>query len=67
MEQVTALRFILRQPSPAWLHFSIEELQVFPPAQKVTPPQHMGVPRDAWGTVPWGGRRAGAVPLYVHP
>ncbi|XP_032049997.1 nicolin-1 [Aythya fuligula] len=34
MEQVTALRFILRQPSPAWLHFSIEELQVFPPAQK---------------------------------
>ncbi|XP_015148384.3 nicolin-1 isoform X2 [Gallus gallus] len=38
MEQVTALRFILRQPSPAWLHFGIEELQLFPPGSK-TPPQ----------------------------
>ncbi|XP_046782534.1 nicolin-1 isoform X5 [Gallus gallus] len=38
MEQVMALRFILRQPSPAWLHFGIEELQLFPPGSK-TPPQ----------------------------
>uniref|UniRef100_A0A8D0EHD5 Nicolin 1 n=1 Tax=Strix occidentalis caurina TaxID=311401 RepID=A0A8D0EHD5_STROC len=32
--QVTAVRFILRQPSPVWLHFTIEELQIFPPGQK---------------------------------
>ncbi|XP_042736257.1 nicolin-1 isoform X1 [Lagopus leucura] len=37
MEQVTALRFILRQPSPAWLHFGIEELQLFPPGSKTSP------------------------------
>ncbi|XP_010716641.1 nicolin-1 [Meleagris gallopavo] len=37
MEQVTALRFILRQPSPAWLHFGIEELQLFPPGTKELP------------------------------
>ncbi|XP_071611667.1 nicolin-1 isoform X3 [Heliangelus exortis] len=34
VDQVTALRFILRQPSPVWLHFTIEELQIFPPGQK---------------------------------
>uniref|UniRef100_A0A8V5HDC5 Uncharacterized protein n=1 Tax=Melopsittacus undulatus TaxID=13146 RepID=A0A8V5HDC5_MELUD len=34
MDQVTAVRFILRQPSPVWLQFSIEELQIFPPGQK---------------------------------
>ncbi|XP_014808972.1 PREDICTED: nicolin-1 [Calidris pugnax] len=34
MDQVTAMRFILRQPSPVWLHFTIEELQIFPPGQK---------------------------------
>uniref|UniRef100_A0A8C4TSF5 Nicolin 1 n=1 Tax=Falco tinnunculus TaxID=100819 RepID=A0A8C4TSF5_FALTI len=34
MDQVTAVRFILRQPSPVWLHFTIEELQIFPPGQK---------------------------------
>ncbi|KAM6121091.1 nicolin-1 isoform 2-T2 [Pterocles gutturalis] len=37
MDQVTALRFILRQPSPVWLHFTIEELQIFPPGQKELP------------------------------
>ncbi|OXB56184.1 hypothetical protein ASZ78_016963 [Callipepla squamata] len=37
MEQVTALRFVLRQPSPAWLHFGIEELQIFPPGIKELP------------------------------
>lgn len=36
MDQVTAVRFILRQPSPVWLHFTIEELQIFPPGQKVS-------------------------------
>uniref|UniRef100_A0A8B9GGQ5 Nicolin-1 n=1 Tax=Amazona collaria TaxID=241587 RepID=A0A8B9GGQ5_9PSIT len=35
MDQVTAVRFILRQPSPVWLQFTIEELQIFPPGQKV--------------------------------
>ncbi|XP_061864644.1 nicolin-1 [Colius striatus] len=34
MDQVTAVRFILRQPSPVWLHFTIEELQIFPLGQK---------------------------------
>uniref|UniRef100_A0A8C5UCV4 Nicolin 1 n=1 Tax=Malurus cyaneus samueli TaxID=2593467 RepID=A0A8C5UCV4_9PASS len=34
MDQVTAMRFILRQPSPVWLHFTIEDLQIFPPGQK---------------------------------
>ncbi|XP_009892666.1 PREDICTED: uncharacterized protein LOC104294722 [Charadrius vociferus] len=34
VDQVTAVRFILRQPSPVWLHFTIEELQIFPPGQK---------------------------------
>uniref|UniRef100_A0A8C4PA02 Nicolin 1 n=1 Tax=Dromaius novaehollandiae TaxID=8790 RepID=A0A8C4PA02_DRONO len=36
VDQVTAVRFILRQPSPVWLHFTIEELQIYPPSQKVT-------------------------------
>ncbi|XP_059712193.1 nicolin-1 isoform X2 [Haemorhous mexicanus] len=34
VDQVTAMRFILRQPSPVWLHFTIEDLQIFPPGQK---------------------------------
>ncbi|XP_008947987.1 PREDICTED: nicolin-1, partial [Merops nubicus] len=37
VDQVTAVRFILRQPSPVWLHFTIEELQIFPPGQKELP------------------------------
>lgn len=36
MDQVTAMRFILRQPSPVWLHFTIEDLQIFPSGQKVS-------------------------------
>lgn len=36
LDQVTAMRFILRQPSPVWLHFTIEDLQIFPPGQKVS-------------------------------
>uniref|UniRef100_A0A8D0BDW3 Nicolin 1, tubulin polyglutamylase complex subunit n=1 Tax=Salvator merianae TaxID=96440 RepID=A0A8D0BDW3_SALMN len=31
---VAAMRFILRQPSPVWLHFTIEELQIFSGDQK---------------------------------
>ncbi|XP_048348130.1 nicolin-1 [Sphaerodactylus townsendi] len=34
MDQVAAIRLILRQPSPVWLHFSIEELQLIPASQK---------------------------------
>ncbi|XP_070594889.1 nicolin-1 [Erythrolamprus reginae] len=34
VDQVTAIRFILRQPSPVWLHFTIEELQLFSLCQK---------------------------------
>ncbi|XP_063204514.1 nicolin-1 isoform X2 [Chroicocephalus ridibundus] len=37
VDQVTAVRFILRQPSPVWLHFTIEELQIFPPGPKELP------------------------------
>ncbi|XP_030063366.1 nicolin-1 isoform X2 [Microcaecilia unicolor] len=29
LDQVTSLRLILRQPSPVWLHFSLEELQIY--------------------------------------
>ncbi|XP_062441907.1 nicolin-1 [Rhea pennata] len=34
VDQVTAVRFILRQPSPVWVHFTIEELQIYPLNQK---------------------------------
>ncbi|XP_074952615.1 nicolin-1 isoform X3 [Phalacrocorax aristotelis] len=37
VDQVTVVRFILRQPSPVWLHFTIEELQIFPPGRKELP------------------------------
>ncbi|XP_008103220.1 nicolin-1 isoform X2 [Anolis carolinensis] len=30
VDRVAAIRLILRQPSPVWLHFTIEELQFFP-------------------------------------
>ncbi|XP_053545004.1 nicolin-1 [Bombina bombina] len=29
-DQVTAIRFILRQPSPVWINFNLEELQINP-------------------------------------
>lgn len=63
MEQVTALRFILRQPSPAWLHFGIEELQLFPPGSKVTPGspergERPGVLEGKGGRGAWGPQRA---------
>ncbi|XP_029455483.1 nicolin-1 isoform X6 [Rhinatrema bivittatum] len=29
LDQVTSLRLILRQPSPVWLHFNLEELQIY--------------------------------------
>ena len=29
LEEVTAMRFILRQPSPEWRTFSLEEISVF--------------------------------------
>lgn len=69
MDQVTAVRFILRQPSPVWLHFTIEELQIFPPGQKVSgcwccPPcqvragalGHATVPSAAPGIAPHSSR-----------
>lgn len=34
VDRVVALRLILRQPSPVWLHFSIEDLQLFRSSQK---------------------------------
>ncbi|XP_032996431.1 nicolin-1 isoform X1 [Lacerta agilis] len=34
VDRVAAMRLILRQPSPVWLHFTIEELQLFPGGQK---------------------------------
>ncbi|XP_067417336.1 nicolin-1 [Emydura macquarii macquarii] len=34
VDQVTAVRLILRQPSPVWLHFTLEELQLYPRGQK---------------------------------
>uniref|UniRef100_A0A2D4FT56 Nicolin-1 n=2 Tax=Micrurus TaxID=8634 RepID=A0A2D4FT56_MICCO len=37
VDQVAAMRFILRQPSPVWLHFTIEELQLFSLCQKGLP------------------------------
>ncbi|XP_073498910.1 nicolin-1 isoform X2 [Phyllobates terribilis] len=33
-DNVTALRFILRQPSPVWLTFTLEELQINPPGRQ---------------------------------
>ncbi|KAM9134411.1 nicolin-1 [Pangshura tecta] len=30
VDQVTAVRLILRQPSPVWLHFTLEELRLYP-------------------------------------
>lgn len=69
MDQVTAVRFILRQPSPVWLHFTIEELQIFPPGQKVSgcrccppcqarpaAPGHATVPSPAPGIAPRSSR-----------
>nr|XP_033781714.1 nicolin-1 [Geotrypetes seraphini]XP_033781716.1 nicolin-1 [Geotrypetes seraphini]XP_033781717.1 nicolin-1 [Geotrypetes seraphini] len=29
LDQVTSLRLILRQPSPVWLNFSLEEIQIY--------------------------------------
>ncbi|XP_075795717.1 nicolin-1 isoform X2 [Pelodiscus sinensis] len=34
VDQVTAVRLILRQPSPVWLHFTLEELQLYPRVQQ---------------------------------
>ncbi|XP_056381214.1 nicolin-1 [Hyla sarda] len=33
-DNVTSIRFILRQPSPVWLSFTLEELQVNPPRKQ---------------------------------
>lgn len=33
-DNVTSIRFILRQPSPVWLSFTLEELQVNPPGRQ---------------------------------
>lgn len=35
VDEVMAIRMILRQPSPVWLHFTIEELQIYPRGQEV--------------------------------
>ncbi|XP_053890584.1 nicolin-1 isoform X1 [Malaclemys terrapin pileata] len=34
VDQVTAVRLILRQPSPVWLHFTLEELRLYPRGQQ---------------------------------
>ncbi|XP_053159502.1 nicolin-1 isoform X1 [Hemicordylus capensis] len=34
VDRVVAMRLILRQPSPVWVHFSIEELRLIPRDQK---------------------------------
>ncbi|XP_030425710.1 nicolin-1 [Gopherus evgoodei] len=34
VDQVTAMRLILRQPSPFWLHFTLEELLLYPSGQQ---------------------------------
>lgn len=49
VDQVTAMRFILRQPSPVWLHFTIEDLQIFPPGQKVSKCQSYPTARHGQG------------------
>lgn len=49
VDQVTAMRFILRQPSPVWLHFTIEDLQIFPPGQKVSRCQSYPTARHGQG------------------
>ncbi|XP_069822613.1 nicolin-1 isoform X2 [Dendropsophus ebraccatus] len=33
-DKVVSIRFILRQPSPVWLSFTLEELQVNPPGRQ---------------------------------
>ncbi|KAM4652279.1 nicolin-1 [Discoglossus pictus] len=33
-DQVTAIRLVLRQPSPVWLNFNLEELQINPPGRQ---------------------------------
>ncbi|KAM4021706.1 nicolin-1 isoform 1-T2 [Anomaloglossus baeobatrachus] len=33
-DNVTCIRFILRQPSPVWLSFTLEELQINPPGRQ---------------------------------
>ncbi|XP_069592072.1 nicolin-1 isoform X2 [Ranitomeya imitator] len=33
-DNVTSLRFILRQPSPVWLSFTLEELRINPPGRQ---------------------------------
>ncbi|XP_073208749.1 nicolin-1 isoform X3 [Lepidochelys kempii] len=34
VDQVTAVRLILRQPSPVWLNFTLEELRLYPKGQQ---------------------------------
>ncbi|KAJ6667752.1 hypothetical protein lerEdw1_016073 [Lerista edwardsae] len=34
VDRVSSLRLIMRQPSPVWMHFSIEDLRLFPGGQK---------------------------------
>lgn len=36
MARVLELRLILRQPSPLWLSFTVEELQIFQQGPKVS-------------------------------
>ncbi|EDL77186.1 nicolin 1 [Rattus norvegicus] len=38
MNRILELRLILRQPSPLWLSFSVEELQIYQQGPKATPP-----------------------------
>ncbi|XP_040263832.1 nicolin-1 isoform X1 [Bufo bufo] len=34
-DKVVSLRFVLRQPSPVWLSFTLEELQINPPGRQI--------------------------------
>ena len=34
-DEVTAVRLVLLQPSPVWVHFGIEDVAVFSPEVKV--------------------------------
>lgn len=61
IDQVTAMRFILRQPSPVWLHFTIEDLQIFPPGQKVSRCQSCPTARHGQGA--WTSH---CPALYLH-
>ena len=59
MAQVLELRLILRQPSPLWVSFTVEELQIFQQGPKVSDqPRAVGWPflhgAPSYGWKAWG-------------